>query len=280
LVVRKALADIVAHTAAEVVFHIATDTMPLNPAIVAEIPRCEGVSFAVMDFRPQVIAAWPTCDAFGAPRSSKVCWDLIKVLWHRVFPESIDSLLVLDADIRVIGDVRELFERELAAMRATKKIVGVAMELQPTYLSEGLGRGYNGGVQLQDLAAMRASTTYATFLVQPGDRSAYRNVADLSDQTLYTMLNATAPLVHELPCVWNLQFCLYHFNKKAVLRDMFAFAHISNCVGAPRLAHGNGGTYHVHGLGQAQSDQDVIAVIDLVKAVGRSQPWGPEGFRC
>ena len=92
------------------------------------------------------------------------CLYMIKPFLHEVLPPSLGAVLVLDTDLRVVGDVRELLVGELEAQRISGAVLGVAVEMQPEYLKAGLGRGYNGSVQLLDLQAMAHSPAYRGFL--------------------------------------------------------------------------------------------------------------------
>jgi hypothetical protein len=110
------------------------------------------------------------------------------------------------------------------------------------------GVGYNGGVQLLDLSAMRSSAPYAAALdayaaarwSKPASRGAPpmkdNGIGWLGDQTLYSWMSVNSTgyrsFFHELPCGWNRQIGTHmagwpHFWREHACR--------SPC----RLLHGN-----------------------------------------
>ena len=112
---------------------------------------------------------------------------------------------MLDADIVLLRDIREL-HAEFARF-GPRAVLGVARETAAMYGDEG---GFNGGVQLLDLARMRNETYgYDTALDHLASGAAGQWVGRLCDQSVYTLLTRSsvnrADLVHELPCEWNRQ---------------------------------------------------------------------------
>ena len=129
---------------------------------------------------------------------------LYKPLLHWVLPVSVRRLIVLDSDVVLVRPLRELwaeFERFDGAL------VGVANEQSNLYRRSAVGK--NGGVQLLDLAAMRASAAYADALDWYAAGHDRRWIGYLGDQTLYSFLAASHPaMLYQLPCEWNRQLSM------------------------------------------------------------------------
>lgn len=272
--IRRIVLDIVAHTGddSDIVIHLlvslGSDSMR---NLLPFMPLCDRVA----------IRWWDTA-AFYANHSgaARVCRDvmaahalgclyMIKPFLHEVLPPSLGAVLVLDADLRVVGDVRELLVVELEAQRRNGAVLGLAVEMQPEYLEAGLGRGFNGGVQLLDLHAMAHSPAYRGFLangswgyIQPSNQA-------WGDQTFYTLINVTMErvgqhLIHEISCGWNLNL------QTAGLRqpDMFTkypFVHLRECTAPVRIVHGNGRVYQQCRL-MTMGDAELLEVVRLNKA--------------
>lgn len=133
---------------------------------------------------------------------------LFKPLLPWILPETVRRLIVLDCDAVPLRDIRELFGEFSKFCGA---LVGVGREQSLLY-QRSLGlTGYNGGVQLLDLAAMRTSERYRVALERAaagtdGRRKTWNQAGYLGDQTFYSLLAADQPgTVHTLPCEWNRQ---------------------------------------------------------------------------
>jgi len=129
---------------------------------------------------------------------------LYKPLLHWVFPQDVQRVIVLDTDVVVLRDIGELwaeFDRFGTAM------VGIANEQSNLYHNHAIGK--NGGVQLLDLAKMRASQRYADALDLYASGSDRRYIGYLGDQTLYSFMAwSHADLLYQLPCEWNRQLSM------------------------------------------------------------------------
>lgn len=280
--VRRLVDDIIVHTNSDLVVHLLVG--PGGAAeLIPALPQCDGIAYRVEDGAAMArdAAVMKMCALLGVAPGSTGCLYLVKPFLFQLLPD-VDAALVLDNDVRVLGDVRELFHTELAAQRAAGAVLGLGIELQPEYLAVGLGQGYNGGVQLHDLRAMRTNDVYAAFLAGrdwKGSRlDADRALASLGDQTLFTLLNATAagltggaggrPLIRTLPCGWNLNLCMWHQKTREHLRRQFPWVHVAQCDdGPPRLVHGNGRMYAAMRLGELD-DAGLLAIAARIKATG------------
>lgn len=287
--VRTAVQDILAHTGAtvDVVVHLISDVM--DDSFPSALPSCDGLSVNLLDAaRMKDASVARLCSVFGLEVHEHPCYFLLKPLLYQWMPPEVGAVLVLDSDVRVIGDVRELLVAELAALRAAGTPLGVAAEMQPQYAPIIGDAGFNGGVQLQDLQALRALAPAFEEFLGGLDSSAGislfgREEARMGDQSLFTLLSTTelgrtggaggAPFLRLLPCTWNVQLCLYHSNENEQNRARFPGLHVSACKGAPRLIHGNGGTYSDYVLDR-WDDKKLAAIVSRVKAVGHGAPLG------
>ena len=109
-------------------------------------------------------------------------------------------------------DLRELwsdFDRFGGAL------LGLANE-QSDFFREANGyEGFNGGVQLLDLAAMRSSHRLTSLLDHVGHGVYGSKLGHHGDQTIYTHMRAIAPeLFYQLGCEWNRQVAAAPFQRR------------------------------------------------------------------
>ncbi|MGH0155022.1 UNVERIFIED_CONTAM: hypothetical protein FKN15_041649 [Acipenser sinensis] len=99
--------------------------------------------------------------------------------------------------------------------------------------------GFNSGVMLLDLEAMRRSEPYNQLLEpQSVSRLAdkYRFQGHLGDQDFFTMIGMEHPsLFHVLDCAWNRQLCTWW--KDHGYGDVFQLYY--HCQGPVKIYHGN-----------------------------------------
>lgn len=267
----------------DVVVHIFTDD--LGDTYRTALPQCDGLSVNLIDIgrAAEVVDVPRFCSAFGLATHEPGCFYLTKPLWYRWMPAEVDAMLVLDADVRVLGDVRELLVTELAAQRAAGAPFGLAAENLPAYAPTIGSTGVN------DLRAMRVfAPALDAFVSSLGPESdvieAFSlGVARCGDQSLLTYLNTTKlgqtggsggrPVLRLLPCTWNVQLCMGTFthDTSGTYFARFPWVHVSSCKGKPRLVHGNCGTYDAHRLDQ-WDDPKLVAIVNRVKAVGFAAP--------
>lgn len=289
LVVMDILRRLNTSASPDIVVHIFTDD--LGGSYPSVLPQCDGLSVNLIDIRraAEVVDVPHFCSAFGLKPHEPACFYLTKPLWYRWVPAEVDALLVLDADVRILGDVRELLVTELAAQRAAGAPFGLAPEQLPEYASRLGVAGVNGGVQLHDIRALREfAPDFEAFVSNLGPESGIIDalgevVARFGDQSLLTYLGTTelgktggtggSPILRLLPCTWNVQLCLGFFNYDPSLISRFPWVHISSCKGKPRLVHGNCGTYDAYQLGQ-WDDRKLVAIVNRIKAVGLAAPPG------
>lgn len=286
--VRMAVRDILNHTDAnvDVVVHLISDKM--DETYPSALPLCAGLSVNLLDATIMKDASVRRlCNIFRLGPQEHQCYYLLKPLLYKWMPPEVDAVLILDTDTRILGDVRELLVTELAAQRAAGAFLGLAPEMQAIYAHFIGLEGFNGGVQLQDLRAMRvfgpaAFEAFLNGLALDAATKLFGDVARQGDQSLLTLLNTTAlgrtggvggaPVLRPLPCTWNLQLCLYHWNMVQENRANYPWLNIASCKGAPRLIHGSSmyGEYHL----DAWDDAKLVRIVNRVKAVGHAAPLG------
>lgn len=173
---------------------------------------------------------------------------------HRVLPAEIHRIIKLDLDILVRVNIADLY-RQFRRFRAGE-VIGLAPDLQPVYFhllepyrkshpgataGEKGQQGFNAGVALYDLDAMRRSATYQAALGPAAiDALAakYGFRGHLGDQDFYTLVGFEHPeLFHALDCTWNRQLCTWWQTVRPEVFDEF-----HACAGEARILHGNCGT--------------------------------------
>ena len=155
---------------------------------------------------------------------------LYKPLLHWVMPREVEKLILLDTDVVMVRDVRELHAE---FSRFGTAVLGVGNEQSNLY-GKG-GEGKNGGVQLLDLAAMRREPFYDAVLDRVASGTDGRRIGYLGDQTLYSYIAMDYPfLMHRLPCEWNRQISM-HFG--------FHNATVHSCPRRCGILHANFGPF-------------------------------------
>uniref|UniRef100_A0A4W5N933 Xyloside xylosyltransferase 1 n=1 Tax=Hucho hucho TaxID=62062 RepID=A0A4W5N933_9TELE len=155
----------------------------------------------------------------------------LSVAMHHIMSTAIhlQCIVQLDLDLKYRSNIRELFlEFDRFPSGA---VIGIAREMQPVYRHtfwqyckenpqsrvgepppDGLP-GFNSGVMLLDLGAMRTSALYNQ-LLEPRNVSLladqYHFRGYLGDQDFFTMIGMEHPgLFHALACGWNRQLCTW-----------------------------------------------------------------------
>lgn len=174
---------------------------------------------------------------------------------YRLFPSSVRHLILLDVDTQLCSDIA-LLQRHFALF-PSEAIMGLAYEQQPVYrhvlhkyrqahpgtrCGEPAPRGhpgFNSGVALLDLGAMRNSSIYQKSLSAKRVEqlvAKYSFVGHLGDQDFYSLLGWEHPgLIYVLPCSWNRQLCEWW--RHVGYEDVFEEYH--RCEGTVHVYHGN-----------------------------------------
>ena len=152
---------------------------------------------------------------------------------HRVMPEDVHKVIMLDADLKFMDDIAKLYER----FRLFRKdnIIGIGYDLQPVYRhqfwkyrSENPGtrvgepgpgglQGFNSGVLLLNLDKMRHSALYNSLINAEAVEKLTKEFSfkgHLGDQDFFTLVGMKYEwLFHVLPCQWNRQLCTWWKDK-------------------------------------------------------------------
>lgn len=153
----------------------------------------------------------------------------LSVAMHLIMPENLTRIVQLDLDLKYKTNIRDLFQE--FDHFPPEAVIGITREMQPVYRHtfwqyrkenpktkvgdpppDGLP-GFNSGVMLLDLRAMRTSKLYNQ-LLQPNNvaklADQYRFKGHLGDQDFFTMIGMEHPeLFYALPCGWNRQLCTW-----------------------------------------------------------------------
>ncbi|XP_023584495.1 xyloside xylosyltransferase 1 isoform X4 [Trichechus manatus latirostris] len=179
----------------------------------------------------------------------------LSVAMHQIMPKEILRIIQLDLDLKYKTNIRELFEEFDSFLPGA--VIGIAREMQPVYRHtfwqyrhenpktrvggpppKGLP-GFNSGVMLLNLDAMRQSPLYSRLLEparvqQLADKYHFRG--HLGDQDFFTMIGMEHPeLFHVLDCTWNRQLCTWW--RDHGYRDVFEA--YFRCEGHVKIYHGN-----------------------------------------
>lgn len=153
----------------------------------------------------------------------------LSVAMHLIMPENLTRIVQLDLDLKYKTNIRDLFQE--FDHFPPEAVIGITREMQPVYRHtfwqyrkenpqtkvgdpppDGLP-GFNSGVMLLDLDAMRNSALYNR-LLQPNHvaqlADQYRFRGHLGDQDFFTMIGMEHPeLFYPLACGWNRQLCTW-----------------------------------------------------------------------
>ncbi|XP_039985534.1 xyloside xylosyltransferase 1 isoform X2 [Xiphias gladius] len=179
----------------------------------------------------------------------------MSVAMHHIMPESLLRIVQLDLDLKYRTNIRDLFQE--FDRFPPGAVIGITREMQPVYRHtfwqyrkenpqtrvgepppDGLP-GFNSGVMLLDLGAMRASALYNQ-LLEPSNvaklADQYRFRGHLGDQDFFTMIGMEHPeLFYSLTCGWNRQLCTWW--RDHGYADVFQLYY--RCDGPFYIYHGN-----------------------------------------
>ncbi|KAE8294097.1 Xyloside xylosyltransferase 1 [Larimichthys crocea] len=179
----------------------------------------------------------------------------LSVAMHHIMPESLTHIVQLDLDLKYRTNIRDLFQE--FDQFPPGAVIGITREMQPVYRHtfwqyrkenpqtkvgepppDGLP-GFNSGVMLLNLGAMRASALYNE-LLEPSNvaklADQYRFRGHLGDQDFFTMIGMEHPeLFYSLSCGWNRQLCTWW--RDHGYGDVFQLYY--RCGGPVYIYHGN-----------------------------------------
>lgn len=139
---------------------------------------------------------------------------LLKLTLTSTLPPKLNNVLVLDTDIMFAGDVAELWQL-FSTIRKRGKLFGLVENQSNWYLGKlwenhrpwpALGRGFNTGVMMLDLQAMREhGWEEMWFQVTMETLQSYKATA-LADQDVINAVIKEHLNIHcMMPCAWNVQ---------------------------------------------------------------------------
>ena len=141
-------------------------------------------------------------------------YGLMKLTFTDMLPAHLDKVVVLDTDLMFTSDIAGLWQF-FKLIRQGRKLFGIVENQSDWYLGKlwvghkpwpALGRGYNTGVMLLDLHAMRQQQWYKTWYEVATKTLGDYGAAALADQDIINAVIAERPEVHSiLPCAWNVQ---------------------------------------------------------------------------
>ena len=137
---------------------------------------------------------------------------LLKLTVPYVLPTTMDSVIVLDTDVMMNTDISLLW-RFFTVLKKEKKLLGIVENQSDWYLGKiwrehhpwpALGRGFNTGVVLLNLQAMRQSGWYHMWSTVARK---YRAIPSaLADQDIVNaVIKEYSGIHYTLPCSWNIQ---------------------------------------------------------------------------
>uniref|UniRef100_A0A8C5MP37 Xyloside xylosyltransferase 1 n=1 Tax=Leptobrachium leishanense TaxID=445787 RepID=A0A8C5MP37_9ANUR len=179
----------------------------------------------------------------------------LSVALHRIMPKDITRIIQLDLDLKFKTNIRELFEEFDNFLQ--NSVIGIAYEMQPVYRHtfwqyrrenrntkvgdpppDGMP-GFNSGVMLLNLEAMRQSKLYNQLLEPNTVRQfaeKYHFKGHLGDQDFFSMIGMEHPeLFYVLDCGWNRQLCMWW--KDHGYADIFDEYY--KCESHIKIYHGN-----------------------------------------
>lgn len=178
----------------------------------------------------------------------------ITEIFHKVF--RLERAIFIDLDLQFQDDIAKL--DDIFNCFESEHLIGIGHDLQPQYRVDfakyrskhpgsdvGLARpgrqGFNTGVMLMNLEAMRSSKLYNSLLNYTNLKvlcDKYSFQGSLGHQDFFTLVGMEHPeLFFLLDCVWNRQ--LDTSWEHTVKKDVFDAYH--RCPGKIRVFHANGG---------------------------------------
>lgn len=141
-------------------------------------------------------------------------YGLMKLTLTNVLPSQLDKVIVLDTDVMFAADIAGLWEF-FKLIRKGKKLLGVVENQSNWYLGKlwenhrpwpAVGRGFNTGVMLLDLEAMRQQMWTAVWTQVAAETLQSYKATALADQDIINAVIKNDPYIHYiLPCAWNVQ---------------------------------------------------------------------------
>lgn len=161
-------------------------------------------------------------------------YGLMKLSLADLLPAGLARVVVLDTDLVLAADLAELWAF-FAAMRRQRRWVAMAENQSDWYLGKlpvqrnpwpALGRGFNSGVMLLDLRAMRRLQWRDLWTRVARATLRQHAATTLADQDIFNAVIKDRPGAHYvLPCFWNVQisdntlsnYCFQHMEEFKII---------------------------------------------------------------
>ena len=175
---------------------------------------------------------------------------LLKPMLHWILPKTVERAVVLDTDVLPLRSLDGL-AAEFALMRASGAVIGLVREQSSFYdsgqrMPPGIP-GFNGGVQLHDVARLRRASAWGLILDALQAGLLYNRIGWHADQHIYTGAASLFPhLFHTVGCQWNRQLGSWTMSgaglgmRVDVQRDLVEDARVHACPASCAMLHMNG----------------------------------------
>ena len=181
------------------------------------------------------------------PRRSKMRgWALLKPMLHWILPTSVHAALVLDTDTVPLQPLDGLLG-DLERMREAGAILGLVREQSQFYSMHARmppnAHGFNGGLQLHDMAAMRRLDAWGATLDAFQAGQLFSRIGFSGDQNLYNGVAGLFPhMLHTVGCEWNRQLGSWSMTdgKPDVLSHLASDSRVHACSAKCAIVHFNG----------------------------------------
>lgn len=141
-------------------------------------------------------------------------YGLLKLTLPKILPQNLHKVIVLDTDVTLATDISKLWK--LFSTLLPAEALGLVENQSDWYIPgklwkshspwPALGRGFNTGVILMNLAKLRAKNWSQLWRLVAEKDLVTMYGTSLADQDIFNALLKQHPnLVHTLPCQWNLQ---------------------------------------------------------------------------
>ncbi len=127
---------------------------------------------------------------------------------------SIDKVIVMDIDVTIMSNIHNLWKL-FAKVIKHNKLIGLVENQSDWYLGTiwndhkpwpALGRGFNTGIMLMDLRAMRKYDWFNKCIETVNTMLPIHGYTSLADQDIINSVIKLYPdIVYQLPCTWNVQ---------------------------------------------------------------------------
>lgn len=176
---------------------------------------------------------------------------LLRVMLFAFLPSHVRVVVSIDSDLVPLRPFDKLLDENLPRMRRRGAFLGLVAEQSRFYsqskeMPPGMP-GFNGGVQLHDVAAMRVVGTYAAALDAFQAGLLFPRIGMQPEQNVFNGLFSLFPhFVDDLGCAWNRQlgsWTMKHFtarpSRPRTREDLELDAQVHACPAGCAVLHAN-----------------------------------------